>query len=229
LLYFAREAVEGELRQEFAPTAAMLRFFEQRAGVRVPQRRYAQLRVPGSVAQEVVNFSLIGADLTAAMAADPQADWVIAHELAHQWWGNAITGVDLSHFWLNEGIAVFMVAAWKEHRWGRAVYEHELELLRQSVDSAKAAGVDRKLASTESYPSLPLRRAIQYSKGALFMDRLRRELGDESFWQGFKTYTRAHLGKTVTSGDLQRAFERTARRDLGPLFDEWVYEPRTRN
>ena len=98
-----------------------------------------------------------------------------------------------------------------------------MQLLRQRVADAKAAGVDRKLTSRESYPSLPLRRAIQYSKGALFMDRLRSELGDDLFWRGFKKYTRGHFGKTVTSRDLQRAFEETGRRSLTPLFEEWVY------
>jgi aminopeptidase N len=225
LLYFAAGASERELRDSFAPTADMLKFFEQKAGVELPQRRYAQLLVPGEVAQEAVNFSLIGAELVRARLADPQEDWVIAHELAHQWWGNAITCADLSQFWLNEGITVFMVAAWKESRWGPDAYDREMQILRQRVDTARAAGVDRKLTSRESYPSLPLRRAIQYSKGALFMDRLREELGDELFWRAFKAYTRAYLGKTVTSRDLQRTFEETGRRDLSRLFEEWVYDP----
>lgn len=224
LLYFAREASDAELRRSFAPTADMVEFFERKAGVDIPQRRYAQMLVPGSVAQEAVNLSLIGADLVNAMRADPQEDWVIAHELAHQWWGNAITCADLSQFWLNEGITVFMVAAWKEYRWGHDAYERELQLHRQRVEWAKAGGVDRKLTSRESYPSLPLRRAIHYSKGALFMDRLRQDLGDELFWRAFKRYTRTYLGKTVTSQDLQRSFEQTSRRDLSSLFDQWVYE-----
>jgi aminopeptidase N len=224
LLYIARNAGEAGLRRSFAPTAGMLGFFERKAGAAIPQRRYAQMIVPGSVAQEALNFSLIGADLLEAMRTDPQEDWAIAHELAHQWWGNAITCADLSQFWLNEGITVFMVAAWKEHRWGRDAYERELQLLRQRVAAAKEAGVDRKLVSREPYPSLPLRRAIQYSKGALFMDRLRQELGEENFWKAFRKYTRTYLGKTVTSEDLQRIFEEVSRRDLGPLFEEWVYD-----
>jgi aminopeptidase N len=225
LLYFGSGVSESELRNSFAPTADMVKFFEQKAGVDIPQRRYAQLLVPGDVAQEAVNFSLIGAELVRARLDDPQEDWVIAHELAHQWWGNAITCADLSQFWLNEGITVFMTAAWKESRWGRDAYDREMQLLRQRVETAKAAGVDRKLTSRESYPSLPLRRAIQYSKGALFMDRLREELGDELFWRAFKAYTRTYIGKIVTSRDLQRTFEETGRRDLSRLFEEWVYDP----
>jgi aminopeptidase N len=224
LAYFAAGTSEGELLKSFAPTPGMVEFFEQKSGVRLPQARYSQVLVSGDVAQEKVNFSLIGADLIAALAADPGEDWVIAHELAHQWWGNSLTCSDLSQFWLNEGITVFMVVAWKEHRWGRSAYDRELQLARQRVEAAKAAGVDRKLTSRDPYPSLPLRRAIQYSKGALFMDRLRQELGDEPFWRALKAYTSANVGKTVASRDLQRAFEASARRDLSGLFEEWVYD-----
>lgn len=224
LSYLAGGTGAGELFSSFAPTPDMVRFFEQKSGVKLPQRRYSQVLVPGGVAQEKVNFSLIGTGLVDAMATDRQEDWALAHELAHQWWGNSLTCRDLSQFWLNEGITVFMVAAWKEHRWGRDAYDREMQLARQRVETAKQAGVDRKLTSRESYPSLPLRRAIQYSKGALFMDRLRQELGEDSFWRAFRKYTRAHQGKTVTSLDFQRAFEESSRRDLSPLFQEWVYD-----
>lgn len=53
------------------------------------------------------------------MLEDPGADWVIIHELSHQWWGNLVTCRTWKDFWLNEGMAVFMTAAWKEHRFGR--------------------------------------------------------------------------------------------------------------
>jgi aminopeptidase N len=217
---------EAGLRKAFAPTVQMVKFFEDKSGVALPQRSYAQVLVPGDIAQEKVNFSLLGSGLLDAMEKDPREDWAIAHELAHQWWGNSLTSIDLSHFWLNEGITVFMVAAWKEQRGGRDAYDREIRLARESVDAAKQAGVDRRLTSREPYPSLSLRRAIQYSKGALFMDRLRGELGDEVFWRAFRAYTRAHVGQSVTSTDLQRAFERASGRDLSRLFAAWVFEPR---
>ncbi len=126
-------------------------------------------------------------------------------------------------FWLNEGITTFMVAAWKEHRWGRMAYDRELDLARQRVDRAKQAGVDVPLTWAGPYPSLQLRRAITYSKGALFMDRLRRELGDQAFWRALKAYTRRHAGGVVDSRAFQRDVERSSGRQLQPLFDEWVY------
>jgi aminopeptidase N len=223
LVYASTEVPAERLQELFAPTADMLRFFEAKAGVPFPHPSYLQILVSGSAAQEALNFSVIGQATLAPMMSDPQDDWVIAHELAHQWWGNAVTCIDLSHFWLNEGITTFMVAAWKEHRWGRHAYERELALLRSRVDRAREAGADHPLAYAGRYESLALRRSIQYSKGALFMDRLREELGDDVFWRALKSYTRHSMGDVVSSRDLQRNFERVAKRSLAPLFDEWVY------
>ena len=223
LVYLSATATPDRLTTLFAPTGDMLLFFQDKAGVPFPHARYVQVHDSGSDAQEAANFSIIGDGVIAPSLADPQDDWAIAHELAHQWWGNSITCTDWSQFWLNEGVTVFMVAAWKEHRWGRAAYDKELGLLQTRVDEASRTGVDRPLTYSGTYPSLSLRRAIQYSKGALFMDRLRRELGDETFWRALKIYTRVYAGGVVESRDLQMSFERTSERNLSELFNAWVY------
>lgn len=136
---------------------------------------------------------------------------------------NLVTCADWNEFWLNEGITTFMVAAWKEHRWGRASYDREMELARQRVDADAKAGTVGPLTFSGPFPSLSARRAIQYSKGALFMDRLRRELGERMFWDGLRSFTRTYAGTTVVSRDFQRALERASGRDLSTLFNEWVY------
>ena len=223
LEYLSTTATPERLRRLFAPTASMLRFFEEKTGVSFPHRRYVQLHVGGGAAQEAMNFSVLGDDVLAPMLTTPEEDWALAHELAHQWWGNLVTCVDWTHFWLNEGIATFMVAAWKEHRWGRPAYDRELALLQRRVDEATAAGLDVPLTYSGPYPSLRLRRAITYSKGALFVDRLRRDLGDEAFWRAMQRYTRSHAGEAVESRDFQRAVEEASGRDVQKLFDNWVY------
>ena len=223
LRFFGANTTPDELSNLFAPTAAMLAFFRTKAGAPFPQRIFTQLLVTGSAAQEAAAHSIIGRRAIAPIQDDPSEDWVIAHELAHQWWGNAITCRDLSEFWLNEGLTVFMVAAWKEHRWGRAAYVREMELARTRHATAVAAEMDVALTFSGRYPSLSLRRAIQYSKGALFLDALREELGEEVFWRGFANYTRNNMGRTVTSRDFQSAMEDASRRGLSQLFAKWVY------
>lgn len=223
LAYLSDAATEAELKPLFAPTANMLRWFEAKAGVPFPHPRYTQVLVKGGAAQEASSFSMIGRAFLDPILTTPQEDWVVAHELAHQWWGNLVTCESLSEFWLNEGVTTFMVAAWKEGRWGRAAYDREMDIARRGRERAAAAGFDKPLSWAGEYPSLGVRRAVQYDKGALFMDALRRELGDPVFWAGLKRFTRAHAGGTATSRDFQRAFETESGRDLQPLFAAWVY------
>jgi aminopeptidase N len=221
LLHVSAVATPDELARVFTDTGAALRFFQERAGVAFPHRTYAQLLVAGGEAQEAAAFSVLGAE-TMAPVLDGDEDWAVPHELAHQWWGNLVTCASWTDFWLNEGITVFMAAAWKEQRWGRAAYERELATARERLAVAAAAGFDVPLDFAGTYPSLRIRRAVQYSKGALFMDRLRRELGEAAFWSALRRYTRENAGRTVTTADFRRAFERSTGRDLSAAFAGWV-------
>ncbi len=207
----------------FADTRRMLKFFEEKSGVRYDAPIYTQVLIDGSEAQEVARHSVIGTDEIKPILADPHEDWVIAHELAHQWWGNSVTCADWSELWLNEGVTVFMVAAYKEQRWGRAAYDHELELANKRWQAAKDQGFDVPLSWQGQYPSLRLKRAMAYAKAVVFLAELRAELGDETFWRAIRDYTRRHKDGVVTAIDLERAFERASHKDLSPLFAEWVF------
>lgn len=226
LSFLSAHASEAELSSMFAESARMLAFLEERAGVAFPHARYTQLLVRGGAAQEGAGFAIIGDDTLRPILENPHEDWVLAHEMAHAYWGNLITCADWSEFWLNEGLTTFMTAAWKERRWGAADYEREIELARRRWTAAREAGWDRPLAFSGAYPDLRTRRAIQYSKGMLFFVELRNELGEDAFWRGLSRYTRENAGRAVESADLQRAMEGASGRDLGALFAAWVYEGR---
>jgi aminopeptidase N len=223
LAVLAKDVEAAKVRALFGDTRAMLAFFEAKAGVTIAEPSYTQVLLPESAAQEAVSHSTIGLPEIAPILDDPHEDWVIAHELAHQWWGNAITCADWSELWLNEGFAVFMTAAWKEVRWGRADYERELALANKRWAAAKDGGFDVPLSSKGAYPSLKLKRAMAYAKSVVFLDTLRRELGERAFWRGVRIYTKDNWGGVVTARDLERAMERAAGRDLSPLFAVWVY------
>lgn len=223
LTYLSDVADATELAQRFAPTPEMVRFLSDKAGVPLPVAEYRQLLVKGDEAQEAATYSVIGVDELPNKADDPTQDWVIVHELTHEWWGNLVTCTSFKDFWLNEGITTFMTAAWKEHRYGRAAYDAELDIARGRLEKVRAKGYDKPLAWDGHYPTLGTRRAIQYSKGALFMDHLRTTLGDAAFWSGLRRYTRAHAGGTVTSIDLERAMEAASGRDLHQIFADWVF------
>ena len=73
------------------------------------------------------------------------------------------------------------------------------------------------------YPSLKIKRAIVYNKGALFMDAIRKQLGDEAFWKGFRIYTTSYMGKTVETRDFQKQMEKASGQNLSALFKQWAY------
>lgn len=204
-------------------TPAMLAFFSAKAGLPLPNANYSQLLLPGGVAQEASSYALIGRRMLDPILENEQEDWVIAHELAHQWWGTLISCEHWREFWLNEGITVFMTAAWKQQRWGEAAYQRELDIANRGWQRAKDAGFDKPLSWPGDYPHLSLKRAIHYSKGALFMHALRQDLGEQQFWAGLQHYTQSNAGRQVRAQDLQVAMEAKAGRSLQTLFEAWVY------
>jgi aminopeptidase N len=224
LVYASASATEPELRAMFVETPRMIDFYREVAGLAFPHATYTQLLVTGSAAQEGAGFAILGDDVVRPVLADPSDDWAIAHELAHQYWGNLLTCAAWSEFWLNEGLTTFVTAAWKQRRWGEDAYQREIATATTRWSAVGDAGWDKPLAFAGSYPDLRTRRAIQYSKGMLFFVELRRVLGDGPFWRGLRAYTRQHAGGVVVSADLQRALEGETRQDLDALFDEWVYD-----
>jgi aminopeptidase N len=212
-----------KLRPVLAETDAMRRFFEEKAGLPLPHDVYTQVFLPGAPPQEMVDLSLFSTDYAKSLLEDPHEDWAIAHELAHQWWGNLLTCRDWSHFWLNEGFATFMTAAWKEKRWGREAYDREMALARTRMARLRGEGKDRPLVLTSWKTPAEAGGPVVYSRGALLLDALRRDLGETAFWQGLRDYTvtGARTG-LVESPDLRAAMQRAAGRDLGPFFERWL-------
>lgn len=147
----------------------------------------------------------------------------MAHELAHQWWGVLVGIRSWSDFWLNEGMATFMADAYLEHHNGRAAYDQEIASTKDRMEELRAQGKDRPLhweAWKDAHDALG---RLPYVKGALFLDRLRTELGEEKFWGGIALYTSRNAQRLVDSQDFERAMEDASSRDLKPLFDEAVY------
>jgi aminopeptidase N len=223
LRLLAPSGLAAALTPVLSETSAMRRFFEEKAGVPLPHD-YTQVFLPGAPPQEMVDLSLFSTDYAATLAADPREDWAIAHELSHQWWGNLLTCRDWSHFWLNEGFATFLTAAWKEKRWGRDAYDREMALARTRLAKIRAEGKDRPLVLTTWKTPADAGGPIVYSRGALLLDALRRDLGEAAFWRGLRDYTVAGArAGGVASEDLRAAMERASGRDLGAFFERWLH------
>lgn len=210
-----------QLRQVFADSADMLRFFGRRAGIRY-RGSYSQVLVAKTVGQELDGFSLMSEAYGREVLEKPEAEGLIAHELAHQWWGNMVTNRDWGHFWLNEGFANFMAAAYLQHRFGDAVYRERVDGWKRRVDKLRESGKDHALIYASWNKPSADDRAVVYQKGAYVLHLLREELGERAFWRGVRTYTRAYYGHSVVSADLRKVMERSSGRDLSGFFARWV-------
>lgn len=224
LEYFgpASQFAPAQLQQVFAESADMLAFFEQRSGVPYPLPAYRQVLLAGPAAQEMAGYSVMGVRYGKRVLDKPEAIWLGAHEMAHQWWGNGITNRSWRHFWLNEGIATFMTAAYLEHRFGVETYADNIEAARAKYLAIQAAGHDRSLVFPDWDNPTATDRSLVYDKGALVLHELRNLLGDATFWKAFKHYTRKHWGQSVETADFKKAMEEGSGTDLTAFFQQWV-------
>jgi aminopeptidase N len=223
LRYLGAGFSADELRQIFHETADIRAFLERRSGVRYDGPTYTQVLVADTIGQELGDFSLMSREYGRSVLSDPKAITLIAHEFAHQWWGNRVTCRDWTQFWLNEGFATFMAAAYVENRFGREAYREAIGKLRDRYAAVKAKGEDHALEFSEwTHPSAR-DRTIVYQKGAYVLYQLRLELGDKAFWKAIRDYTREYFGKSVTTHQFQVAVERSSGRDLAWFFRKWVY------
>lgn len=223
LRYLAEGLSDEELRRAFRETAGMIEFYEERSGVRYAGPVYTQVLAQGSIDQEMSGFTVMHEGYGREVLADERAVWLGAHELAHQWWGNMVTCRDWTHFWLNEGMASFMAAAYRERRFGRELYARDIEEYRANYERVRAAGKDRSLVFPDWRNPTAEDRTLVYDKGAYVLHLLRGQMGERAFWGGLRRYTREHFGRSVTTADFQRSMERAAGRDLSEFFDAWVY------
>lgn len=210
----------------FGRTAAMLDTFERRFGTAYPWEKYAQVVVEDFIFGGMENTSattLVDMALYDERAGlDYDADDLLAHELAHQWWGDLLTCRDWPHAWLNEGFATWSETVFKEEHLGvdEAAYERHtqrLGYLDEDGGEYRRAIVDRRYAEP-----IDLFDRHLYEKGSCVLHMLRKELGEEPFWRAIRTYAATHRGGSVVTEDLVRAIERATGRNLEWFMDQWV-------
>ncbi len=146
---------------------------------------------------------------------------IIAHELAHQWFGDMITLETWPHIWLNEGFATYGQILYVEQQYGQAAYANEIA---SRMQLAKTATTSLYVSDTSNI-GLLFSNALVYSKGAIVLHMLRHVVGDSLFFVGLRAYASdpALQYGTATTEDLQSVFEAATGRNLGFFFSEWVY------
>ncbi len=148
----------------------------------------------------------------------------IAHETAHQWFGDAVTEREWSHLWLSEGFATYFEELWTAHAFGDSAFEREMagtraQLLRDPVVAA------RPVIDSMQTELMQLLDANSYQKGGWTLHMLRSLVGDSAFFRGIRDYYAAHVDGNASSDDLMAAVESRAGMKLGWFFDQWLRRP----
>ena len=177
------------------------------------REKYGVAEFPINSFREHQTLPSYGAPL---LTGDRQNDWILAHELAHQWFGNLLTVANWSHIWLNEGFATYAFALWRERRGGDSAYSAAMRGLYQP-------SFEGSLYVADSMDVPHFFGATTFSKGAWVLHMLRHVMGDSTFFRALRTYVRDFSYKTVVTDDFEHACEREYGRPLDWFFKEWVY------
>ena len=144
------------------------------------------------------------------------AEFVVAHELGHQWWGDLVTCRDFHHIWVNEGFATYSEAIWAESLGGLAAYRADLAQNKFYGPGSVWVPDDTNVARIFSSD-------LSYNKGSWVLHMLRRVLGETTFFAALAHYRGAHAYGTATTEDFQASCEAVSGRNLTRYFQQWVY------
>ena len=226
--YYVAPGREDDARRAFGNTPKMIQFFERVIGVPYPYAKYAQVAVSDFIFGGMENTSATTqTDSTlhdARAHLDFKSDPLVAHELAHQWWGDLLTCRDWAHAWLNEGFATYFEALWCEENLGADEFAWNVRQDREGYLDEDANHYRRAIVCNRYRTPIELFDRHLYEKGSLVLHMLRRVSGDDLFFKSLNLYCTRHRGANVITQDLQHAFEDTTGRNLDFFFDQWVYK-----
>lgn len=149
---------------------------------------------------------------------------LVAHETAHQWFGDAVTIREWPHVWLSEGFATYFAALWTEHAHGDSAFLGDMQRMRESVLADKMAMEKPVIDETLSDLRYVLN-GLVYQKAGFVLHMLRREVGDSAFFRGIRSYYAAHRHGNALTRDFVQEMERASGAKLDWFFDQWMTRP----
>lgn len=155
----------------------------------------------------------------------PTAEGLMAHEIAHQWFGNTATEKNWQHIWLSEGFATYMANLYMEHKYGLDTLNKALAEDRKTIIQFSKKRNTPIVDTSYGNDMMQLLNAFSYQKGGWVLHMLRRKLSDTIFWKGIRAYYAAYAGKNANTEDLQKVFENVSHQSLATFFKQWLYTP----
>jgi aminopeptidase N len=230
--YYVPFSDRGFAMKGFAPAIPTVAFFTQTVAP-YPYEKLALIvgatRFGGMENSSAIVFTsnMFNRNSTAAMSKTYGIPFntvtLIAHEIAHQWFGDSVTESTWSDVWLSEGFATYFAGLFVQR------YEGEEAFRKYMAGAATTVFAYEKRARTPIFdPDTPellnLLNANSYQKGAWVLHMLRSNLGDDAFFRGLRTYYEAHKNATASTEDLRLALEKSSHKDLRAFFARWVYD-----
>ncbi len=222
------EASEIELAKVTAAnTAKMMEVFSRLIGIKYPYTKYDQTFVRDfGLGMEQITASTLSDQLLqdARSALDHPNEGLLAHELAHQWFGNYVTIRDWNHSWLNEGFAVYFQGLWHENNLGTDdFYYRDVKPNQDRYLAAWADGSRRPLVTKEYSDADALFDSYTYQRSGAVLHMLRNVLGEENWWRGVRHFLTKYAHQSVETEQFQKAIEESSGQSLQWFFDQWVY------
>ena len=151
-----------------------------------------------------------------------KSEGLLAHEIAHQWFGNMATEKSFGHLWLSEGFATYFTILYFENKYGK---DTAIKMLKEDRDQVInfSKESNKAIVDTEEKDYMKLLNANSYQKGGWILHMLRSELGDSIFWRSIRKYYATYAGGVADTRDLQKIFEAVSGKDLKQFFDQWLY------
>ena len=152
---------------------------------------------------------------------------VVIHEIAHQWFGNAVTEKDWDEVWLSEGFATYFTLLFIEHQYGRDEFLEGLRSSKNSVDAFYLKNPNYRIVHDNLKDMKDVTTSQIYQKGSWTLHMLRGVVGTKNFWDGIRTYYRRYRDSHASVADFRRVMEEVSGQDLSYFFDQWLYKPGT--
>ncbi len=150
---------------------------------------------------------------------------VVIHELAHQWFGNAVTETTWNDAWLSEGFATFFTLLFIENAYGYDKYVSGLQNARKSVYRYAEKDPNFSIVSSRTAETDPVTSTITYQKGAWVLHMLRELIGKDNFKKGIQSYYKKFMNSNATTNDFIHEMEKASGKKLGVFFRQWLNRP----
>ncbi|WLT30518.1 M1 family metallopeptidase [Geothrix sp. PMB-07] len=151
--------------------------------------------------------------------------FLVAHEVAHQWFGDAVTEADWDDVWLSEGFATYLANCFQEHAQGREAFVASLKRERKDVIAAEVRMPDTPIIHRNLADMEKVLNPFVYEKAGWVLHMLRSQVGDDAFWKGLRIYFLRHRHGNATTQDFRHAMEEASGRNLEAFFRQWLTRP----